>query len=72
MNTMSLIGYCSTLLSYLFECKLCFVDLLLVFRLSPSSGPLFCCLIPFCVDGCKDAVHTCPQCHATLGAYKRL
>ncbi|XP_063729547.1 lipopolysaccharide-induced tumor necrosis factor-alpha factor homolog [Symsagittifera roscoffensis] len=27
-----------------------------------------CCLIPFCVDECQRAVHTCPNCNATLGS----
>ncbi|TPP61043.1 Lipopolysaccharide-induced TNF-alpha factor [Fasciola gigantica] len=36
------------------------------------TGPLFCFLIPFCVDDCKDAVHNCPRCNMTLGTYRRL
>ncbi|XP_068699222.1 lipopolysaccharide-induced tumor necrosis factor-alpha factor homolog [Montipora foliosa] len=31
-----------------------------------------CCLIPFCIDGMQDAVHTCPNCHRQLGAYRRM
>ncbi|XP_022091691.1 lipopolysaccharide-induced tumor necrosis factor-alpha factor homolog [Acanthaster planci] len=33
---------------------------------------LGCCLIPFCFDGCKDAIHSCPNCHCVLGTYKRI
>ncbi|PAA62091.1 hypothetical protein BOX15_Mlig020806g2 [Macrostomum lignano] len=33
---------------------------------------LGCCLIPFCMDGVKDAIHTCPQCRKVVGHYKRI
>lgn len=33
---------------------------------------LGCCLIPFCLDGCKDVIHSCPNCHARLGSYRRM
>ncbi|EDO37753.1 predicted protein [Nematostella vectensis] len=36
------------------------------------GGWLGCCLIPFCLDGCKDVIHTCPNCQAQLGVYRRL
>jgi len=33
---------------------------------------LGCCLIPFCVDGCKDVHHHCPNCQMQVGAYRHI
>jgi len=33
---------------------------------------LCCCWIAFIIDGLKDVVHTCPQCHTVLGRYNRI
>ncbi|KAG8227659.1 hypothetical protein J437_LFUL007855 [Ladona fulva] len=30
-----------------------------------------CCLIPYCVDTCRNSNHNCPVCNAYLGQYKR-
>ncbi|XP_006822299.1 LITAF domain-containing protein-like [Saccoglossus kowalevskii] len=36
------------------------------------GGWVLCCLIPFCINACKDVVHFCPNCHAVIGKYNRL
>ncbi|OON14449.1 hypothetical protein X801_09760, partial [Opisthorchis viverrini] len=36
------------------------------------GGWLGCFMIPFCVHGCQDVVHECPQCFQRIGIYKRL
>ena len=44
---------------------------------SDSGSPLVlscwmgCCLIPCCMDECMDKEHSCPNCKAFLGKYRR-
>ncbi|XP_039248499.2 lipopolysaccharide-induced tumor necrosis factor-alpha factor homolog [Styela clava] len=32
----------------------------------------FLCLLPFCLDRCKNIRHTCPNCQTTVGVFKRI
>ncbi|XP_059160354.1 cell death-inducing p53-target protein 1 homolog [Physella acuta] len=33
---------------------------------------LGCCLIPFCVEGCQDVIHTCPNCRQHIARWNRM
>ncbi|XP_034476334.1 lipopolysaccharide-induced tumor necrosis factor-alpha factor homolog isoform X1 [Drosophila innubila] len=33
-------------------------------------GGICCCCIPYCVDSCQSATHTCPACGAFVGTYQ--
>ncbi|XP_076814014.1 lipopolysaccharide-induced tumor necrosis factor-alpha factor homolog [Clavelina lepadiformis] len=33
---------------------------------------LGCCIIPFCIDECKDIFHDCPNCQHTIDIYRPL
>ncbi|XP_029996436.1 LITAF domain-containing protein-like isoform X2 [Sphaeramia orbicularis] len=35
-------------------------------------GCICCSCIPFCVDGCKDVEHHCPNCQRVIYIYKRI
>ncbi|XP_033760430.1 cell death-inducing p53-target protein 1 homolog isoform X2 [Pecten maximus] len=44
----------------------------LAFLLMFFFGFWLCCFIPFCMDGCKDVVHNCPNCGGVVGRYNRM
>ncbi|KAI9321180.1 LPS-induced TNF-alpha factor [Zopfochytrium polystomum] len=56
----SVVTYDNGLLTFLVAGGLCIV------------GCWLCCCIPFCIDDLKDAIHTCPNCKATVGMSKRI
>ncbi|XP_023172792.1 lipopolysaccharide-induced tumor necrosis factor-alpha factor homolog [Drosophila hydei] len=33
-------------------------------------GGICCCCVPYCVDSCQSAVHTCSSCGAFVGTYQ--
>lgn len=33
---------------------------------------LGCCLIPFCMDGCQDVIHSCPNCRQQISRWNRM
>ncbi|CAJ0598320.1 unnamed protein product [Cylicocyclus nassatus] len=35
-------------------------------------GCWLCCFIPFCIEGCQDTEHRCPNCDRVLGIYRRI
>ena len=62
------------------QCPICYQQIVTVVQYENGGGTwlisllicLFggvfgCCLIPFCVPGCQDAVHTCPACQKMIG-----
>lgn len=60
-NILTQLKYDSGLAAWLIAAGLCFFGL--------GCG---CCLIPFCVDACKDVEHYCPNCRTLIGRYKRI
>ncbi|CAF0906713.1 unnamed protein product [Brachionus calyciflorus] len=60
-NVSTNIKYETGLITWLIAGALCFFGL--------GCG---CCLIPFCVDSCKDVEHFCPNCRYMIGRNRKL
>ncbi|RNA35820.1 lipopolysaccharide-induced tumor necrosis factor-alpha factor [Brachionus plicatilis] len=60
-SVLTRVKYQSGVLTWLIAGGLCFIGLW-----------LGCCLVPFCVDSCKDAEHYCPNCRYMIGRNKKL
>ncbi|CAH8668298.1 unnamed protein product [Schistosoma margrebowiei] len=61
LNTLTTLEYKNGLLTYLASGGICLI-----------GGFFGCCLIPCCINGCKDVNHVCPHCRRAVGTYHRL
>jgi len=59
-NIVTAMEYTTGTLAWLLMCVLFFI----------GCWPF--CLIPLCVDGCKDVTHRCPACQKSLGYFNRM
>uniref|UniRef100_A0A668AUM6 LITAF domain-containing protein n=1 Tax=Myripristis murdjan TaxID=586833 RepID=A0A668AUM6_9TELE len=55
----------------IFSSQFCFYDFERVLFLFHSCAA-GCCLIPFCMDNCKNITHRCPKCRSTIHTIKKL
>ncbi|XP_017836639.1 lipopolysaccharide-induced tumor necrosis factor-alpha factor homolog isoform X2 [Drosophila busckii] len=55
---MTIVKYEPSTKTHLFALAICLV------------GGICCCCIPYCVDSCQSAVHSCKNCGAFVGAYQ--
>eukprot|EP00112_Aurelia_sp_Birch-Aquarium-sp1_P025553 Seg855.5 transcript_id=Seg855.5/GoldUCD/mRNA.D3Y31 product="Lipopolysaccharide-induced tumor necrosis factor-alpha factor" protein_id=Seg855.5/GoldUCD/D3Y31 len=44
----------------------------MLFFLMCIFGFWICCFFPFCIDSCKDSIHSCPNCRSQLGVFRRM
>nr|ALG36747.1 lipopolysaccharide-induced tumor necrosis factor-alpha factor 3 [Brachionus koreanus] len=60
-NVLTVVKRESGLLTWLLGASICFLGF--------GCG---CCLIPFCINSCKDSEHYCPNCKFMIGKNKKL